>query len=1061
MNPYSIAACLITKNSEATLERALASIRPFVDHVFVYDTGSTDGTLDLIARLNEQPPLVVDNATGRVLDPGELAEATPGEPPATTIVPLAPIVVEQGEWRDDFAWAREQSFRMATEHGPYPWLLWLDDDDEIVGAQMLRQLAARAHPTVDGFAVFYDYARDEAGRCVCQLWRERLIRADRGFRWTNAVHEVLVLDGRGPNYELVPANVLRYVHHRPDGRYPGDRNLRILEAAAQAAEERGEEPDPRTLAYLGTEQMAHGNLQASIGYLERYLRHPEATNPDERAQIHHKLAMCLRAGGFVHEAIEVEMAALKARVDWAESFAGLMECYATLGDPAKTEFWARRVLDAGMPQSMLILNPIEFTLLPALRISEVCTKTGRFDEAEQWIARAHEFAPGHPHVVQQAQSIQVAKADRQMIDAILLLRETLVRHDENAKALHLLENVPYRVADRPEIVLARAAQREMCAHMIDPAEYERWYVEEPKESTVPDDFVPRAGEVFHRVGVLEQGLQEQERELGRKPRLLDAGCNDFWMGAYFVGKGYEVDGIELNRRAYEIALERAKRFGAGDSTIVHGNLHDAPDLLGEGVYDAVSMFEVLEHVPDIDATLTVLERMLAPGGRIYLSTPDGAYEKGNLQYWAVVEPKGHLRALPAHEFLDVLDRRGDVHQFDLGQGLSVASYTPREKTGHVVFYAGACIEPWNPQDGPSRGLGGSETMLVRVATQFADAGYRVTVYADTDQAFTWPGVLWRHYTAWDPTERCDLLVVSRRPDVLDNRVGARTVALWCHDHSYPGALTEERAGKLDHVVVLSEWQRDRFARLYPFLADKLRVIRNAIALTEPGTGEPRYPHAGRSFKERKPRVVYSSSADRGLDVMLELWPRIRERVPDAELHVFYGWEVFDRAALMQPQLVAFKARVLQLVEEAGGEQGGVFMRGRVGQNELRDEMQEARVWGYPTAFLETSCISAMEARAAGLAIVTSGLGALRETVGGGGRLIPWADDETEATNRTGWYADSFVEIVSLALAHETTWRTLHDRALDPLVVDQLDWTERTPEWLALVEAHDRDLAPTT
>jgi glycosyltransferase involved in cell wall biosynthesis len=274
-------------------------------------------------------------------------------------------------------------------------------------------------------------------------------------------------------------------------------------------------------------------------------------------------------------------------------------------------------------------------------------------------------------------------------------------------------------------------------------------------------------------------------------------------------------------------------------------------------------------------------------------------------------------------------------------------------------------------------------------------------------------------------------------------------------------LTEERAEKIDEIVVLSEWQRARFADLYPFAEDKLRVVRNGISLIEMNdAAESRFPHAAKPFSKRKPRAVYSSSADRGLDILLELWPRVRERVPTAELHVFYGWNVFDAVARLNPALAAYKQKVLDLYEAAGGEDGGVFMRGRVGQRELADEMQQARVWAYPTAFLETSCIGAMEARAAGMALVTSDLAALHETVGTAGMLLPWDGPEDgepgwEPHNTTVEYQQAFVEAVSRLLADAEQWGFWHRAALKD--VDGLDWERRVDEWEALVAARARHL----
>src|SRR5581483_9659542 len=103
-----IAACLIVRDSAETIEPCLARIRPFVDEIYVYDTGSTDQTLEIIERMNEDTEVEV--------------EGPDGEP---TSLPLAPIRVTVGEWRDDFSWAREQSFQMVSDDVTH--LLWLDD----------------------------------------------------------------------------------------------------------------------------------------------------------------------------------------------------------------------------------------------------------------------------------------------------------------------------------------------------------------------------------------------------------------------------------------------------------------------------------------------------------------------------------------------------------------------------------------------------------------------------------------------------------------------------------------------------------------------------------------------------------------------------------------------------------------------------------------------------------------------------------------------------------------------------------------------------------------------
>lgn len=1049
-----IAACLITKNSEGTLETALASIRPFVAEVNIYDTGSRDGTLELLDRLAADKLLVVKD--GQPLE--TLTEEPAKRRADCAYIELAPIRVKKGQWRNDFSWARTQSFKMASPG--CDWLLWLDDDDEIANAINLNHLAYHAPPELDGFVFRYDYAHDEAGNLVCVLWRERLMRRESGFTWKGAIHEVLVPpDGHQANFQMVSPDMCRYIHHRPPDRYPPTRNLTILEADARKARARGEAPDPRTLAYLGTEHMALGKFEQAIPFLHEYLQHPEAGWSDERMQVQHKLATCLRMMGELLAAYEVEHTATKERFNWAENYTGLVETCAMLDRWEEVEHWAQLALKFGMPQSMLILNPLEFTLLPLARLSEACAKQGRFDEAEKYLADAAQAAPGHPVIASQGAAIAQMRMEGESVNAVLKLREVLVRHDENLKALQVVESAPYYIAEHPAIVQARAEQREMCKHYLKPDEYTRWYEEEPKESTVSDEWVPNAGDYIERAKYLLELAQAWEKKHGRKPRMLDLGCNDAWLNGYLWLNGeYVCDGVELNKSSVEKAQGRIERFGI-PGKIVQGNLFNARELLDvngnkETRYDIVSCFEVYEHVPDTEQLLDVMESLLGPDGIACVTTPNGAFERGNLDTWARVERKGHLRAVPVHELAAQIIKRGRIEDVRLhavdpnDPRLTFIAYSPRPSKGKVIFYGGGAWEPWSPRSIQEGGLGGSETALTQVSVRLAMAGYEVKVFCGAEPGL-YGGALWRPVHAFDPSEECDLLVVSRVPHIFDKETNAKATALWCHDHSYPEMLTDERLERIDNIVVLSEWQKERFARLYPAAKNKLRLIRNGIGLFDPDDGEDRYADSlAKTFKERKPRVVYSSSADRGLDVLIRLWPRIRERVPEAELHVFYGFNTFDAVARQNPQLLDFKRALLAQIEAIGGEAAGIYLRGRVGQQELGREMGEARVWGYPTAFLETSCIGAMEARACGLPIITSDLGALHETVGEHGLLIGWTEDEDEPHNQSLPYGASFVDAISKMLTNEEVWGDYHNRAKTGR--EENDWGNRISDWEALV-----------
>ena len=128
-------------------------------------------------------------------------------------------------------------------------------------------------------------------------------------------------------------------------------------------------------------------------------------------------------------------------------------------------------------------------------------------------------------------------------------------------------------------------------------------------------------------------------------------------------------------------------------------------------------------------------------------------------------------------------------------------------------------------------------------------------------------------------------------------------------------------------------------------------------------------------------VIYTSSYDRGLEHLLKIWPDVIKEVPDAELHIFYGWMLFDKFYRDNPGSMAWKTKMLNMMDYKG-----ITDHGRVSQIELKGWYEQCGIWAYPTHFGEISCISAMKAQAWGAVPVVIDYAALQTTVQFGSKI---------------------------------------------------------------------------
>jgi len=282
----------------------------------------------------------------------------------------------------------------------------------------------------------------------------------------------------------------------------------------------------------------------------------------------------------------------------------------------------------------------------------------------------------------------------------------------------------------------------------------------------------------------------------------------------------------------------------------------------------------------------------------------------------------------------------------------------------VAVYCGSSAEVWRPGDENGKGIGGSETAVIELSKRLVKYGWSVTVFNNCDappDGFTVDGVHYENYWKFNWQDTFDVLWVWRLPELFDYEVKGRLRILDLHDVMNPADFPPERVARMDKIFVKTNYHRS----LYPKVAnEKFVVVGNGIDLKRFDAKEKRQAH----------RFIYSSSPNRGLDIVLKLWPQLKAKFPDAELHTYYGWNTFYEIEKHNPERMTWMRKI-----QAQLNQPGVVSHERVGQKELAREMMKSSYWLYPTYFPEIHCITACEMQAAGVIPLTTGFAALAET----------------------------------------------------------------------------------
>ena len=191
--------------------------------------------------------------------------------------------------------------------------------------------------------------------------------------------------------------------------------------------------------------------------------------------------------------------------------------------------------------------------------------------------------------------------------------------------------------------------------------------------------------------------------------------------------------------------------------------------------------------------------------------------------------------------------------------------------------------------------------------------------------------------------------------------------IWLHIYPDQPALKSLNAlqESLDAAVCVSGTLRRAFSLSVPTTA-----IGNAIA----PCFENMFASADEVRAAKQNRAVYASMPFRGLDQLVEVMDRVKGEV---ELDVFSSLDTYQADGSAYTPIF-----------DAARRNPRIRTHGGVSQRKLAEAFRGAAYLTYPSTFIESSCIAAMEAMAAGLKVISNDLGALPETTMGFADLVP-------------------------------------------------------------------------
>jgi glycosyltransferase involved in cell wall biosynthesis len=223
-----IAVLLMVKNEKKRLHVSLESVKNFADSIVIFDTGSTDNTIQICKDFSEKYNI--------------------------------PLRLKEGSFID-FSTSRNESLDFADSFDDIDYLLLLDTNDELKGADNLRRFAEEyKDKKSSGFLMVQEWWSGQHDK----YYNVRFIKAHKGWRYVGAVHEYIKTDMDEEPIVKLPDSAILFQDRTQDDDKSGKRFIRDKELLYNDYVK--DPTEPRTVFYLAQTCSCLGENEESLYY---------------------------------------------------------------------------------------------------------------------------------------------------------------------------------------------------------------------------------------------------------------------------------------------------------------------------------------------------------------------------------------------------------------------------------------------------------------------------------------------------------------------------------------------------------------------------------------------------------------------------------------------------------------------------------------------------------------------------------------------------------------------------------------------------------------------------